>query len=70
MPDYSKDQEHRQEAARLTQLPRDEQRQIVAMIRQDGRNPKAPKRERELNLARARALERFLGLVRKGKRKI
>jgi hypothetical protein len=61
MPD-AKDQEHRAEAERLAQLPRDTQRQIVAMHWTDAKNPKVPKRDREFARERAEALERLLKL--------
>jgi hypothetical protein len=53
----------RQEAERLALLPRNEQKQIVSMIRRDARNPKVSKRDREYNGARARTLAKLLGLA-------
>jgi hypothetical protein len=68
MRNDEKEQEHRDEAERLAQLPRDAQRQIVAMHLTDARNPKASKRDRDIATARAQALERLLKLRKRGKR--
>jgi hypothetical protein len=57
-----KDQEHREEAARLAELPVAEQKAIIAMHWTDARNPKVPKRDREFARERAEALERLLKL--------
>jgi hypothetical protein len=69
MPEPSKDQEYREEAARLALLAVADQREIVAMHRAIATNPKVPKREREAGLERAAALERLLGLVGRGEKK-
>jgi len=59
--------ENEEEAERLRQLPRAEQRAIVAMHWIDARNPKIPKRDRQFARQRAMALERLLRL-RKGRK--
>jgi len=63
----SNEQEHRDEAERLAKLPRELQREIVAMHWTDARNPKVPKRDRQFARQRAMALERLLRL-RKGRK--
>jgi hypothetical protein len=68
MPEPTKEQEDRDEAERLAQLPRDVQRQIVAMHWTDAGNPKVPKRDRDIAMARAQALERLLKLRKRPKR--
>jgi hypothetical protein len=67
MPEAAND-EHRAEAERLAQLPRDVQRQIVAMHRADAQNPKVPKHDREYARERAKALERLLRLEKRKKK--
>lgn len=62
------EQEYREEAARLALLPVADQHEIIALHRSVASNPKVPKREREAGKARADALERFLGLAKKGKK--
>jgi len=69
MPGLEKVQEHREEAARLAELPVEDQRRIIAMHRTDASNPKVPKRDREFARQRADALEGFLGLARKAKKR-
>ncbi len=70
MPDLAKEQEHRAEAERLAQLPRADQREIIALHRSVASNPKVPKWERQAGLERAAALERLLRLApKKRKRK-
>jgi hypothetical protein len=59
------DQEHIAEAERLRQLPRADQRAIVAMHWTDARNPRVPKADRDYARQRARALESLLKLGRK-----
>jgi hypothetical protein len=54
------EQEHREEAERLAELPRDEQRAILAIYRECAQNPKTPEHEREAGQARVEALERHL----------
>jgi len=61
--------EHREEAERLALLPREDQREIIALHRSIASNPKVPKREREAGRERAAALERLLGLAKKGRKK-
>lgn len=70
MRDPSKEQEYRAEAERLALLPVEDQREIVALHRSVASNPKVPKREREAGQERADALERLLGLRKKGRRKV
>jgi hypothetical protein len=64
-----KETEYREEAKRLAQLPREDQRQIIAMHRSIAGNPKVPKRERQAGLERTLALERLLKLTKKKRRK-
>jgi hypothetical protein len=68
-PDPDKEQEYREEANRLAQLPRADQREIIALHRSIASNPKVPKAERQAGLERAEALERFLGLQKPVKAK-
>jgi hypothetical protein len=58
MSESANEQECRAEAARLAQLPRDVQRQILAMHWIDAENPKVPKRDREIAKDGFRAAER------------
>ena len=69
MPEATKEQEYREEAERLAQLPVEDQREIIALHRSVAGNPKVPKREREAGKARADALERLLKLGKKKGRK-
>lgn len=62
-------EEFRQEAARLSLLPAADQHEIIALHRSVASNPKVSKREREAGKARADALERFLGLAKKRRKK-
>lgn len=50
----------REEAERLALLPKEEQRQIIALHRHIASNPSLSKREREEGQAHADALERHL----------
>jgi hypothetical protein len=65
MPDSKKEHEYAEEAERLRQLPRAEQRQIVALHRSVADNPKVPKRDRAAARELADALDRLLKLGRK-----
>jgi hypothetical protein len=69
MRDPAKAQEYREEARRLTSLPREDQREVIALYRKIADNPKVPKQEREEGHRRANALERFLRLTKGKKRK-
>jgi hypothetical protein len=69
MPDSAKEQEYREEAERLSLVPTEDQREIIALHRSIAGNPKVPKREREAGKERADALERLLGLAKKKARK-
>jgi hypothetical protein len=60
MPDHAKEEAYREEAEQLAQLPRDVQRQAVALIRKAADDPKVGKREREEARERADALGRYL----------
>jgi hypothetical protein len=60
VPDPAKEQEYREEAARLAQLPRDQQKAILAMHRTDAANRRVPKADREYAKERVEALERHL----------
>lgn len=68
MIDPAKEHEHRDEARRLAQLPRAEQRAIIAMHQADADNPKVPKRDRDFARDRAKALTRLLRLEKKKKK--
>jgi len=65
----SKEQEYRAEAERLALLPKADQREIIALHRSVAANPKVRKADREAARQRAAALEKYLGLRPKGKRK-
>ena len=67
--DAAKEQEYREEAERLAQLPRDVQRKAVALIRAPADNPKVGKRDREEARQRAEALERHLRNLNRRKKK-
>ncbi len=54
--------EFREEAERLGQLAREDQRAFIAMLRADSDNRKVPKADRDFARERADALERFLKL--------
>jgi hypothetical protein len=62
-PDPAKEQEYREEAERLAQLPREEQRQIIALHRSVAEDAKVSKANRREARDRAEALERFLRLT-------
>jgi hypothetical protein len=68
MPDPSKEQEYREEAARLAQLPREKQREIIALHRSVAEDRKVSKANRQEASERAEALERYLRLAPKKKR--
>jgi hypothetical protein len=68
-PDPAREQEYREEAERLAQLPLADQRAIIAMHREIAGNPKLPKRDRQAGLERAEALERHLRRLRRSGRK-
>jgi hypothetical protein len=67
--DTEKEREYREEAEQLKLLPRDTQRQIVAMYRDVAAGKGIPTKERKAGLARAAALERLLKLVKKRRTK-
>jgi hypothetical protein len=50
-----REEEYRQEAERLAQLPRDAQRKAVSLIRAPADDPKVDKRDREEARSRAEA---------------
>ena len=64
------EQEYREEAERLALLPRDAQRQAVALIRGPADNSKVGKRDREEAGERADALERHLRRLNRRKKKM
>jgi hypothetical protein len=68
--DPAKEQEHREEAERLAKLPRDVQRQAIAIIRAPADDPKLSKRDREEARNRADALERHLRSLSRRKREL
>ncbi len=66
MPEHDdREQQFREEAERLAQLPSADQRAVIAMHRADAANPKAPKRDRAYAAARADALEKHLRRLRR-----
>jgi hypothetical protein len=67
--DAEKEREYREEAERLRQLPRAEQRAVVELIGSPARDPKVSKANREEARRRARALARLLKLTPRKKRK-
>jgi hypothetical protein len=69
VPTANREREYREEAERLARLPREDQREIIALHRSVADNPKVPKAEREAGKQRADALERLLGLAKKKKRR-
>jgi hypothetical protein len=64
MPESTKEQEYRDEATRLAQLPLSSQREIIALHRSVANGRGVPTRDREAGLERAAALERLLKLRR------
>jgi len=68
--DPAKEQEYREEAERLAELPHDVQRQAVALIRSPADNPKVGKRDRDEARERADALERHLRRLNRRKKKM
>ncbi len=62
------EQEYGAEAERLAQLPRDVQRQAVALIRGPADDPKVSERDRAEARARADALERHLRRLNRRKK--
>jgi hypothetical protein len=66
----AQDQEHREEAERLAQLPRDLQRKLMAQHRAIAADRNVPKRERDEAKARADALERHLRRLNRRKEKL
>ncbi len=67
--DTDKEQEYRDEAERLKQLPRAEQRQIVELIGSPARDPKVSQANRLEARRRSRALARLLKIAPRKKRK-
>jgi hypothetical protein len=63
--DQAKEQEYREEAGRLAQLPVEVQKQILEIHRSTANDPKLRKRDREAARERFEALEKLLGLVAK-----
>jgi hypothetical protein len=69
MCDADREQQYRDEAERLAELPPDVQRQAVALIRAPSEDPKVRKRDREDARERADALERHLRKLNRRKKK-
>ena len=67
--DKEKEQEYRDEAERLKQLPRAEKRQIVELIGSPARDPKVSEANRLEARRRSRALARLLKIAPRKKRK-
>ncbi len=68
MPDIA-DEEHRAEAERLAQLPRDEQQAIIAWHRDIAANTKLRKADREAARVRADALDKLLFRPKRARKK-
>jgi hypothetical protein len=68
VPDPVKQQEYREEADRLALLPRDVQKQAVALVRAPADDPKVGQRDREEARERADALERHLRRLNRRKK--
>jgi hypothetical protein len=64
------EQECRAEAERLAELPREVQRQAVALIRAPADDPKVGRRDRDETRERADALERHLRRLNRQKKKM
>jgi hypothetical protein len=67
--DPSKEQEYREEAERLAQLPREDQKAIIALHRSIASNRNVPKAERQAGRERADALERHLNRLARQKKR-
>lgn len=67
--DKEKEQEYREEAERLKQLPRAEQRAIVELIGSPARDPKVSEANRLEARRRSRALAQLLKIVPRKKPK-
>ena len=63
-----KEQEYREEAERLAELPRDDQRQLIAQHREIAADKSVPKLARKEAKERADALERHLARLARKKR--
>lgn len=59
------DERYRSEAARLAQVPRQEQQAVIAWLKEIAANPKVKKADRQFARERAKALE---SLLLKGKK--
>jgi hypothetical protein len=68
MPNPEQERDYRAEAERLARLPREVQRQAVALIRAPADDPKVDKRNRREARDRADALERHLRRLNRRKR--
>ena len=68
-PNPTREQEYREEAKRLAQLPLEDQRAIVAWHRDIAADAKLPKGDRDAARERAAALERLLKLAGRKRRK-
>jgi hypothetical protein len=62
-----REREYREEAERLSLLPRAEQLAVLRIYRECAENPQTPKAEREWGLARVKPLERQLRRLRRGR---
>jgi hypothetical protein len=63
------DQETREEAARLAELPVADQKQIIEMHRGIADDAKVPKRDRDLARERADSLERHLRRLNRARKR-
>jgi len=61
------EQEYREEAERMSHLPREEQERIMDWHRDIASNPTVKKKDRQAALERAMVLEKLLG-IRRGSR--
>ena len=70
MPTANREREYREEAERLARLPREDQREVIALHRSVADNPNVPKEDRRAARERAEALERHLRRLNRAKKKL
>jgi hypothetical protein len=70
MVDPAKEQEYRDEAERLAELPQDVQRKLIAQHRVIAADKSVPKSDREEATERADALERHLRRLARKRKKL
>jgi hypothetical protein len=70
VPTANREREYREEAERLARLPREDQREVIALHRSVADNPNVPKEDRRAARERAEALERHLRRLNRAKKKL